>query len=103
VRFVGFIADGPNDDLPAASNFTTLFPECPVESSKLLPPLPRFNECFARGIVKQMNQALGDQPSSARAKITRSAFISARIARRSRSPASNISAQRYDGAVCHCC
>ena len=60
VRFVGFIADGPNDDLPAASDFTAAFPECPFETSKLLPPLPRFNECFARGVVKKLNQALSE-------------------------------------------
>jgi len=58
VRFVGFIGDGPNDDLPATSDFTTTFSECSFEPSKSMPPLPRFNECFARGIVKQMNQAL---------------------------------------------
>jgi len=60
VRFVGFIGDGPTDDLPAGTGFPTAYPDCSSEPSSIAPGLPRFNACFARGVVELMNSALAE-------------------------------------------
>ena len=36
------------------------FPECPAEPSSEFAPFSRFNECYARGIVRLMNAALAE-------------------------------------------
>jgi len=65
VRFVGFINDGPDDDLPASPDVATLFPECEVQTSGTFPPYPRFTECHARGVVRMMNEKLAELISDA--------------------------------------
>ncbi|HWP05725.1 MAG TPA: hypothetical protein VNN72_08290 [Polyangiaceae bacterium] len=60
VRFIGFISEDAGADLPASTEFLTRFPECTAEESTQYPPSPRFNECFARGIVQVMNEALAE-------------------------------------------
>lgn len=60
VRFVGFVPEKEGADVPVGGDFLVKFPECPAELSTTLPPLSRFNECFARGIVRLMNSSLAE-------------------------------------------
>ena len=60
VRFIGFVSEVDGADLPCSSEFLTRFPECAAETSTQYPPFPRFNECFARGIVRLMNESLAE-------------------------------------------
>ena len=65
VRFIGFISESVGADLPASTEFLTRFPDCPAETSSQAAPLPRFNECFARGIVRLMNESLTELTADA--------------------------------------